>query len=147
MVNKRGWIKIVEAFTAVLVITGALLLILGNNQTEKKDISEKIYEVEYSVLREIELNQTLRNEIMGVDNSEIPVKWHLFETQGLEEVKNKILEKIPNYLNCEANLCFLNQTCINNEYSDKDIYAKSIAIITNQENYNPRQLKLFCWVA
>jgi len=36
--NKGGWIKVVEAFVAVLLI-GAVLLIIINQNEENKDIS------------------------------------------------------------------------------------------------------------
>ena len=147
MVNKKGWIKVVEAFTAVLIILGVVLVFLNKGVIQKEDISEKVYDAEHSILREIELNQSLRDEIMNVGNETLPIDWDFFDNKNLTDVKNKINEKTPDYLKCEAKLCLLGQLCTIEKYSDRDIYAKSIAIATSQNVYSPRQLKLFCWVA
>ena len=144
MVNKRGWIKIVEAIVAVLIILGALLLILNRGSIPKEDISEKVYKAEYLVLREIELNEMLRAEVLYADP--LPVDWLTFDSKGLSGVKAKINEKTPNYLECEGKVCWLNQTCSIDSYQDRDIYAKAISITTNLQVYSPRQLKLFCWI-
>ena len=66
------------------------------------------------------------------------------------QTADKILIRKPNYLNCEAMVCVLNEVCpldpFPDEAKDKDIYAKSVAITANLETYDPRQLKMFCWV-
>jgi len=142
--NKRGWIKIVEAIVAVLIILGVLLIILNRGSIQKEDISEKVYKAEYLVLREIELNDMLRAEVLSADP--IPVDWLSFEDRGLGGVQAKINDIVPSYLECEAKVCWLNQTCSIDRYQDRDVYAKAISIVTNLDIYSPRQLKLFCWV-
>lgn len=147
MVNKRGWIKIVEAVVAILIILGVILVIVNRGNTPKEDISEKVYNAEYLILREIELDQNLREEILNVNETRLPVEWMEFDSIGLSNVKTKIFNKSPDYLGCEAKLCKLNATiCAIDKYPDKDLYAKSIAITTSLDIYSPRQLKLFCWV-
>ncbi len=144
--NRRGWIKIVEAVVAILIILGVILMIINSGNTPKEDISEKVYNAEYLMLREIELDQTLREDILNVSNSSLPVDWPYFNVTGLINVANRIIEKTPDYLECEAKLCQLNKICTIDRYQDKDLYAKSIAITTSLNVYSPRQLKLFCWV-
>ena len=61
--DKRGWIRVVEAVTAVLLILGAVLVILDKGYIAKTDISEEIYKIENSILMEIQLNDSMRNEI------------------------------------------------------------------------------------
>ena len=139
MKQKKGWIRIIEAFVTILLITGILLIVLNKGYISKNDNSQKIYENEQGILREIQLNNSLRQEIlnMGV----LPVEWNNFP----ENIKNKIISETPSYLNCEAKICGANEICVLSEISNEDIYVQKTIITATLEKYNPRQLKLFCW--
>jgi len=133
--NKRGWIRIVEAFIAVLLIAGVLLIVINKGYVGKEDISESVYKSQVAVLREIELDNTLRQKILDVElGAEVP-----------EDVLDKISNRIPSYLECGSKICGLNEICELEEYPKKDVYAQSVAITATVTDYNPRQLKLFCW--
>ncbi len=139
MKNKRGWIRIVEAVVALLIITGALLIAITGGYL-KKDISEQVYDSEMAILKEISKDQSMRNAIIGASSP--PVSWKDFDAS----VKAKIESRIPSYLECKGRICALDKTCELLEVSEnKDVYAKSIAITTAVATYKPRQLKLFCW--
>lgn len=136
--NKRGWIKIVEAFIAIMLIAGVLLIVINKGYIGKSDISSKVYKIQLAVLREIELDDGLRGDILtavlGEDN--IP-----------NGVQNKISNRIPKNLECKAKICELDKICALDSYNtEKDVYAQSVAIVATLQNYDPRQLKLFCWV-
>ncbi len=137
MRNKRGWIRIVEAFIAVLLIAGALLFVINKGYIGKSDISEQVYEIQLSVLREIELDNNLRNQLLEITIEEaIPVA-----------INTKINQRVPDYLNCSAKICALDVICSLDEYVDTDVYAQAVAIAAQGTVYSPRQLKLFCWTA
>ena len=139
--NRKGWIKIVEAFTAILLIAGIFLVILEKGQIQKEDPAEKIYQSEVEALKKIQQNETLREMILSVAGP-LPVNSSSFPI-GLE---NAINSEIPNYLDCEKLICVFNGECIFYLNSEKDIYARSVTISSTLNEYNPRQLKLFCWV-
>ena len=143
--NKRAWIRIVEAFVAILLIIGVLLIVLNKGYIGKKDISAEVYNVEISILREIQLNDALRNDIL---NANPPVEWGDFKSEDLGVLKNKIISRLPNYLDCEAKICEVEDICVISKDLEKDVYAQSVIITTTLETpeYNPRQLKLFCWI-
>jgi len=143
--NKKGWIKVMEAAIVILLISGILIFIIGQLK-EREDVSSQIYYKEIGILRDIELNDTLREEIINVADESLPVKWEDFDSNGLTETRKKIESKTPNTLNCEAMVCFPNSECGLENPSEKDIYVKSVLILSTLENYNPRQLKLFCWL-
>src|SRR3989344_493349 len=65
--DKRGWIRVVEAFVAILLIVGVLLFVINKGYIGKKDISKQVYDAEISVLREIELDDNLREEILKLE--------------------------------------------------------------------------------
>ncbi len=143
--NKKGWIKVMEAAIVILLISGILIFIIGQLK-EREDVSSQIYYKEIGILRDIELNDTLREEIINVADESLPVKWEDFDSNGLTETRKKIESKTPNTLNCEAMVCLPNSECGLENPSEKDIYVKSVLILSTLENYNPRQLKLFCWL-
>jgi hypothetical protein len=140
MKNKRGWIKIVEAFVAVLLIAGVVLIIIDKEYLKKEDISSEVYDTELKILKEIQLNNTLRENILTA--GPLPVNWTNFP----QSVRNKIINDIPDYLNCNAKICEIEDACTIDENSEKDIYVQSVIITSTLDTLNYRQLKLFCWV-
>ena len=141
MKNKKAWIKIVEAFTAILLVIIVLLIIINSGYIKREDISTRVYNTQISILREIQFNDTLRIEILDV--ASVPLEWDDFPPN----LKNKIIERTPNYLECSAKICSSEDVCIFTGAIDKDIYAESILIsATLESGYIPKQLKLFCWI-
>ena len=138
--NKSGFIRIIESFAMILLITGILLAILNKGYILKSDNSEKIYEREQVILREIQLNNSLRNEILEPEN--LPVEWENF----LPNVKNKITSEAPINFECEAKICGLNEICGLNKEIEKEIYVQKTIITANLKKYSPRKLKIFCWL-
>ncbi len=141
--NKRGWVRLVEAFISILLI-GIVLVIIINQQSPKNNgVSSTIYNYEVYMLRSIELNESLRGEILGVSGSNLPANWSSANFPG--GVKNKITGLTPGYLLCEAQICRTNETCGFWSNVNTDIYSQRIFIASTYGIYNPRQLKLFCW--
>jgi len=145
--NKKGWIKIVEAFLAILLVATIVILIIGRTDFKKEGSGERINNALILILRDVETNGTLRQEIVETngetywDDGEFP-----------EDVKNRIEERAPSWIGCVAKICEPADDCIlsDEEISDsglreKDIYTKASLISSTIETFNPRQLKIFCW--
>lgn len=145
--NKRGWIKIVEAFVAILLVAVVLLIVVNKTGIGQKDISEQIHEVELSILREVQLNDSLRGKITKLEPEVIYWEDELFPA----EVKVKINSRIPNYLNCKASICLMTSACEIGESVKTNIYSQSVTITGAKEEGGEyqesiyKQLKLFCW--
>lgn len=135
--DKKGWIRIAEAFVSVLIVVGAAILVIkGGIQTD--DMADKIYDIEADILREIRLNNSLRSEILLTSGV---VNW----TDMPSSTKNRIISKTPNWLDCVGQICFPESECLLINETEKSIYAHSTLITSTTSTYNPRQLKLFCW--
>ena len=138
--NKGGWIKIVEAFVAILLITGVVLVIISEEPLVNSDLSLEIYESQLITLRDIQMNNDLRSSVLGVstplesDDAGFPA-----------DVKDRIQYFSLDYLECKAKICELESTCDLNNPPEKEIYAQAVAITSNLTEYDPKQLKLFCW--
>src|SRR3989304_9064990 len=109
MNNKHGWIKIVEAMTAILLIAGVVLIAINQSRGIEEDIFSRIHNNQISILRDIQLNNSLREEIA---NSTItpPIEWSEFDLLA-NKTKTRIIEKTPNYLECEAKICEIGDLC------------------------------------
>jgi len=138
--NKKGWIKIIEAFFAVLLIASIAIVIV--NSFSSKDISDSVYETELSILRGIELNNEFRAFIL--DAGLLPVAWSGF-TGDLDLIKQFVIIRTPSYLNCEAQICGLADLCELEEDIKESVYAREIIISAEGDVYSPRKFKIFCW--
>ena len=143
MKNKKGWIRLVEAFIAIILIGGILSIVIGERSVEK-DVSSEVYNKENLILKKIQLNDSLRASVL---NAVVPVL--LDDEEFPADIKTEI-NKIPDDLNCFAKICALEDTCLFpelGEENDVEVYAKSIAIFAENSVVDPvpKQLKLFCW--
>jgi len=147
--QKKGWIRIVESFMAILLIVGVFFTIINMQNIDQKDTAQKIYKAQIAILRNIENNDDLRQDILDVDEENLPVSWDSFESNGLKNVSDRIIEKTPRYLECKAQVCNITNSCaFESEYipDEINIYAQSVGITATTSIYNPLQLKLFCWL-
>ena len=147
--NKRAWIRIVEAFVAILLITGVVLVIIDKGYVEKEDISERIYKIQISILREIQQDKNLRESIVGIDENELPVE--MYDENFPADVLMKVEERVPSYLSCNAKICKQDDVCKLDQKLDKDTYAQSVLIsdfisVGESIEYSAKKLNLFCWV-
>lgn len=136
--SKKGWIKIVEAFIAIILIAIVVLIILNQNSSFNKASSEKIYGLEKLLLLEIRSNNTLRDDVLNTDP---------LPSNASQNINDFINSKMPNYLTCQAKVCMINSICELNNYPKTDTYVQSIVMSTstNLEKYSPRELKIFCF--
>lgn len=138
--SKKGWVEIVEVFIAILLLTGVLLVVIRSTTSKEDKVASGIYEKEIAILRDIELNGTLREEILS---SDVPVEWDEFYS-NLPKTRNRLIFLIPTGLDCQAKLCELNDDCLIENFPKGSVYAKSLIVSANKGIYSPRQLKLFC---
>jgi hypothetical protein len=141
--KKHGWIRIAEAFFSIVMIAGVLVVVINKGYIGGEDVSSKVYNAEITVLREIQLNDELRKQIVDLELEE-SISWD--SASFPEDVKNIILGRIPSYLTCEAKICRMDEVCVLVKYIDENVYSKSVAITATNERYDPKQLKLFCWI-
>ena len=141
--NKRGWVRLVEAFLSILLVGVILAIIVNQQNPQKNEISSTIFNYEVYMLRSVELNETLRGEILSVDESALPVNWDSADFPS--GVKNKITNLTMTGLSCEAQICRTNETCNLEGEIGTSIYAQRTFIASTYQEYNPKQLKLFCW--
>ena len=140
MKNKKGFIRIIEAIFAILLIMGAVLIILTNN-IQSSDISEEVYEKQRYILNIIGNNEDMRNEIITYDPEEDP-NGQLIETRAF------ITNSIPN--SWKFNVCVksVDEICSPPDIpTDKEIYVSETIISSSlsHDYKGAKKLRLFIW--
>ncbi len=127
--NKKGWLRIFEAFLAIAIITGVFVF-LYSSQKSKSDFDESIKNMMRSVLWEIIQNDGLRSSIL---NNEV---------QPCIEFASY---RIPSYLDYTMRICNLTEICGYNLEYRENVYADETIISSNLSRYEPKKLKIFVW--
>lgn len=145
--NKRGWIKILEAFIAILLIAGVALFLYGGKSSSGKDFSSEIYPIQRQILSEIQSNGGFRSDIVKVSETNLPISWENFNKQNnLHRLREFIISRTPPGWECVARICKMNSEICDIGYIGEAVYAQPTIISTDLEEYSPKQLKLFCYL-
>lgn len=139
MVNKVGWLRIVEASIAILIILSALIVISEKNEV---NVQENYYAGQ-DVIDKLALNSTIRASILKYD---VGAGEEDSENKQIIEVLNKfVMENIPFGLNGSVKICSIEKTCLIGE--DKiEINSRERIISSNSSNFEqPRKLVLSVW--
>lgn len=129
--DKKAWLRIVEAFLAVLIVMGAVLVLLSK-QPPTKDMSDSIYEKQRQILDIISKNDSLRGEIVSGDNTKVNLT---------------IQELIPSSWEFATNICDLDAICPNpGDYENKEVYATEVVVTSTLNVYSPKKLRFFVWM-
>lgn len=132
--SKRGWLKIVEAFIAILLIMGVLLMIYSTNKPKSEGL--EIQKMVDYILREIGNDESLRNDILNYD---------IGTSIGFpNSIINFVRARLPDFIEFEVKICAVDDVCGLEEYK-KEVYAKERIVSANLEIYSPRKLKIFVW--
>ena len=96
--NKKGWIRIVEAVTAILIII-SVVVIFASRTADKSDVSSTIQQLEKSVLDEVASNTDLRKVIVS----------DVYINDRTEQLRVFVLEKLPAGLKNSFAVCISEQ--------------------------------------
>ncbi len=146
MVNKRGWLRIVEVSIAILMIFGVLIVIYSSGNTKtRKDLSSMIPQI----LEEIAKNNTLREKIIQEYDTSKPVDDSI-NSAIISEINNSISLKIKQpSLGHNIRICLPDELCPlnSNTYSgiEGDIYASERILSSSLRDFNPKKIKVFLW--
>jgi len=131
--NKKGWLRILEAFIGIILITGFLLFVIAK-QTTKVDVGEEIGKLQEVILNQIANNESLREAVLDGDPEP-----HL--------IRNFVESRTPNGFESEINICRVDNVCGPENYH-KEMYVREVIISTKIEvgtGVNPKKLKIFIW--
>jgi hypothetical protein len=128
--NNKGWLRIVEASVAVMIVLSILFFIYLNKPivSEEVDLSQFARDL----LEESANNVTLRERILNDD---------------YKPVNDSLSRKIPLSYKFELKICAVSESCGKSVFTPGEIYAAERVITTtlSSQNYQPRKVRLFIW--
>ncbi len=131
--NKKGWIRIVEASVSILIIFSVLLVVSRNSTTSQNtDLTSSIT----PMLDEIARNVTLREQIIQQGNASIP---------ALEQFISKRI--IQSNIKFDVNVCSPDAICSMSSYpaGATNIYSSERILSSTLNVYSPKKVKIFLW--
>jgi hypothetical protein len=145
MVNKRGWLRIVEASVAILIVFGVLLALSNTKQPAPERSLETFLP---PLLEEIAVNATLRGEIVQYDTTSGPTTFPNSVT--INDVAGFLSQRINrSSIKYNFSICDPSVVCSLTPYPatvNGGMYTYERIISSNlSTGYNPKKLKLFMW--
>ncbi len=148
MMNKNGWLRIVEAFLAVLIIAGVIIVILAGKAGNNSNKEEAIYNLQKTILNEFSNNDDLREAVLNAADSNGDGRINsIYEENepNYVTIKEFVSARIPAVFGFEVQICIdINDVCGPEEYKP-EMYTNEIVVSSTLQDYNPRKLKLFIW--
>jgi hypothetical protein len=133
--DKRGIMKIIESFIAVMLILTAVLIIISRQKAVVSN-EDEIVKLQSQILNYISVDETLRSQIL---------------VNNLSGVNSLIESTVPVWMNYSANICEASLICSNPAAQagviKKQVYANEILITANRTYYpgNATRLVIFFW--
>ena len=137
--NKKGWIKVIEAFVAIVFLLGLLMVIL--TQYHFSDGGKSLIEENnHLILRGIETNVTLRNSAFSAG-----LPSYSNESGFPMGIKTYVDEKVLPGEACFLYICSLDDLCLLKGEVEIDVYSYETLIFSSSSLYSPRKIKVFCY--
>ena len=144
MRNKRGWMRILEATIAVLLVTGVLLFVYSEHNLSSEGIDDYVSNFQKKILKDISFNVTLRNFVLN----DTVLNENSLEFLKLNSFVNGSIAQPP--FNYSLVICDLGSPCkmdsqVFQDTLSYEIHSEEIVISANLTKYNPRKVRLFVW--
>ena len=138
MNNKRGWIRIMEAVTAILIMASVLIVLYTNNAPEV-NYSDYVYNLQIGILMDIAGDEILRNETLK--STEVPNNVSVV-------LRDFVEQKLPENFDFDLRVCNISSNnCLSNKTQNLSVqvYVEDRIISSNLVSYNPKIIRLFVW--
>ena len=146
MKNKRGWITVLEATIAVMLVSGVLIIVYARQGVDDTSVQDYIFSLQRQILADIASRSDLRNYVLVDGEDEV------------KELNVFVRSKIPPAYNYSLKICSLgdeyNHCLLNTEEviatREKGLFAEEIVVSAelgdgNNPTYEPRKVRLFVW--
>ena len=135
MNNKKGWMRIMEATIAVMIVSGVMVSVYSS-QSSRGAGSEEYYEgLQKDVMLDISSRSDLRNDVLSGETANLII----FTDNN-----------IPTSLDYFLKICPLGEVCKMDENVfistiDRNVYVEETIISSNVTEYNPSVFTFFIW--
>ena len=126
--DKKGFLRIVEASVAILIIAGVLFLFFTNSSAQTEP---NLSEMARDILEEMSKNTSLRENIINSEDG---------------NVIDFVNSRVPGYLEFELRICGIGGAC-GIEYIPGNVYSAERIISSTINTPGPKKVRLFIWEA
>jgi len=152
MVGKKGWIRILEATIAVMIVMSVLVIVYSTD-SRSSSLEELIVVSQDKVLQDISTNKALRLNVLKL----------VINSEGKEELENEDYINLNDFVNSSlpANLGYSVRVCDLEAISckldttnfvetlNRDVFVDEIIVSSEiafgEPIYSPRKVRLFVW--
>jgi len=150
--NKRGWMRILEATIAVMLVSGVLVVVYSRQIDRGVSPSEYFFSLQRQILADISGRSDLRLAVLNVDD----------EGSGdgnFSVIKNFVDDSVPDAfghslricdLGDELDFCKIEDIDVIRDIQDKDVFVEDVIIsseLGNGDNsvLGAKKLRFFIW--
>ena len=144
MRNKRGWIRILEATIAVMIVAGVLVVIYAGQVSRGMAPADYFHSLQRQILMDVSSNSDLRLLVLDGDEAGLD----LF-------VADRVPDAFGHYLRiCGlgdiTDFCKIDDVGVVAEIRDKDVFVEEIVVSADlgdgsNAEYSPKKVRLFVW--
>jgi hypothetical protein len=142
--NKKGWIRILEATIAVMIVAGVLVIVYVKQVDRGTEPADYFHSLERQILTDISASSDLRLLVLNDDEA------------GLDEFVNmEIPGAFGHYLRIcglgdTSDFCKIDDANVVADIRDRDIFVEEIVISAelgdgSNADYDPKKVRLFAW--
>lgn len=151
--KKRGWMRIMEATIAIMIVSGSLLVVYSRQVDRGISPAEYFNSLEGQILADVSTKSDLRLNVLNTENDSLD-----YSDSNFSALNDFIKTKIPEAFGYSIQICPLNSTT---DYCKldtptfiatmkKDIFTEEIMVSAELGDgtnavYNPKKVKLYVW--
>lgn len=146
--NRRGWLRILEAAIAVMLVSGVLLTVYSKQEDRRSLPSDYFSGLLRQILADISVDSDLRFNVLNV-NPTNP------NDGNLSMIRAFVGGKIPNTFNYSIRICDFNGSpckMFDNDYIasvGSDVFVEETVIASELRDgeglFSPKKLRIFIW--
>jgi|ETNmetMinimDraft_26_1059896.scaffolds.fasta_scaffold32784_2 hypothetical protein len=139
--NRRGWLRILEATIAVLIVISTLVVVYSNQPTRTIDLEEYMYNLQKKILLDIGSRSDLRANVLNYGDFENSTALENFTSMNVPSSFRHSI-KVCDLSN--GNVCKLNNTEVI-ETKNKNVFVEETIVSADFGDYNPKKVRVFIW--
>jgi hypothetical protein len=142
--NKRGWITVLEATIAVMLVSGVLVVVYTKQGTDDSPIQDYIFSLQKQVLSDIAFRADLRAHVLEKNETALN-DFVSSKVPPAYRYSLKICELDSTIDHCKLNTTEVTETREKNIFSDEIIISSDLGDGTSAPIYSPMKARLFIW--
>lgn len=137
MVDKKGFLRILEALIAIILLLGLIFYLTPKKMKDEGKVPRNVEEMQQFILKEVSYNTSFRDCVLNSEGGSCRVSFGC-----RADVNRFIKNNIPNTFDYQCEICKTSVSCMSETLPlDKSIYADSSLIGAE----NSKVFRVYMW--